>query len=444
MNQTMLIADDSEMNRTILQMLFHENYVILEAGSGQEAFDVVDSCRENIDVVLLDLMMPGMDGFEVLKKRQELDYFMKIPVVVITASNAMDDQIKAFHLGANDFINKPFIPEIVVSRVNNVMASYQRMLSVELEAHKLKIKSELDEMTGLYNKMTTEMMMEETLREGDGKLHALLVIDIDNFKAVNDLSGHLAGDHTIRIVADLISSQFRKTDIVGRVGGDEFTVLMVNVSSMRAVRDKVNQLIQIMKYKPNLTLPENVTLSIGVASNGQRACAYQELFQKADESLYLAKQTGKARYREYGMEAVNFADDQRPSVLLISRNRGVCSTVHTLVPAELRVIEALDVADLRCLRPEIRDKVVLTYADVSGENGEAADFWRDLRSLSWPDISRTVAICRESDLKQYMAAASAGVVDVFTTPLDTAGFKRRSEKILKQYEEDTENDKPLA
>lgn len=247
----------------------------------------------------------------------------------------------------------------------------------------------------------------------------------------------MAGDHTIRIVADLISSQFRKTNIVGRVGGDEFTVLMVNVSSMRAVRDKVNQLIQIMKYKPNLTLPENVTLSIGVASNGQRACAYQELFQKADEALYLAKQTGKARYREYGVEAVNFADDQRPSVLLVSWDRGVCSAVHTLVPAKLRVIEVLDVADLQCLRSEIRDKVVLTYADVSGENGDAADFWRDLRSLSWPDLSRTVAICRESDLKQYMAAASAGVVDVFTTRLDTAGFKRRSEKILKQYEEDT-------
>ena len=233
MENVMLIVDDVDMNRDILKVLFQANYEILEAEDGEEALEVLERCQGSIDMVLLDLMMPGMDGFELLKKRKELDSFREVPVVVITGSGQMEDQVKAFELGANDFIVKPFVPEIVISRVNNVMSFNRRMLSIEQEAKKLRIKSELDEMTGLYNKTTTELMMNETLKTGGGQLNVLMVIDIDYFKAVNDSSGHQTGDHVIKIIADLISSLFRKTDIVGRIGGDEFCVLMVDVPSMR-------------------------------------------------------------------------------------------------------------------------------------------------------------------------------------------------------------------
>ncbi|MDD2956325.1 MAG: diguanylate cyclase [Oscillospiraceae bacterium] len=365
MDHIMLIVDDTELNREILKVLFQSHFEIMEAENGEEALETLQGCQGSIDIVLLDLMMPGTSGFQLLERRKTLDYFKNVPVVVVTGSGQMEDQIRAFDLGASDFIQKPFIPEIVVSRVNNVMASSQRMLSIEMEAQKLKIKSELDEMTGLCNKTTSELAMNETLKACKGRLDVMLVIDIDNFKAVNDSSGHQAGDHVIRIIADLISGRFRKSDLVGRIGGDEFCVLMVDVPSMEIVHRKVNELIQIMRYKPNLTIPEYVTLSIGVASNGRADTSYPELFKKADEALYLAKNNGKAQYREYGVEPVDADKDERPALLLLSSSRSVCSTVQTLAPIQLRVVEVLRFEDLNSLGERDKKNIALMYVDVS-------------------------------------------------------------------------------
>ncbi|MDD3219449.1 MAG: diguanylate cyclase [Lachnospiraceae bacterium] len=433
MENTMLIVDDGEINREVLKVLFSEKYAILEAESAEEALAVMEICQGNIDIILLDLVMGGMSGFELLKQRNHLDYFHNIPVVVITSSGAMEDQIRAFDLGANDFINKPFVPEIVISRVDNVMASHQRMLSIELEAQKLKVKSELDQMTGLYNKTTAEVTMNETLRTSSGKLDAMLVIDIDNFKSVNDISGHMAGDHVIRIVADLISSLFRKSDIVGRIGGDEFIVLMVDVPSMEIVRSKVNSLIQIMKYKPNLTIPENVTLSIGVSHNDRRVSTYSDLFKKADEALYMAKEDGKARYREYGITPVNLAQDFHPAILLISHNRSVCSVVNAMTPSNARIVEALEIESLDKIKPSDIEKICLVYADVS-DIGELADnYWKDLKKYSWMDALDICAICEEGNMQQYSRALQQGVSDIFAAPLDSSSFKRRTMKKLEEF-----------
>lgn len=430
MEDTMLIVDDVEMNRIILKVLFEKKYAILEAENGREALEIVERCQGNIDMILLDLIMEDMTGFEVLEHRSQTEYFRDIPVVVITVSGAMEDQIKAFKMGANDYINKPFIPEIVISRVDNVMASHRRMISIELEAQKLKIKSELDQMTGLYNKTTTELAINEILKQGDSKLHVLLIIDIDNFKSVNDISGHQAGDHVIRIVSDLISSLFRKTDIVGRIGGDEFAVMMVDVPSMNIVYDKVNELIQIMKYKPNLTIPENVTLSIGIVSNERKASNYGDLFKKADESLYQAKEDGKARYREYGVEPVNIDNDKRMAVMLVSRNRSVCSIVHALIPPDIRVIEVLNVSDLSRIKKKEKEKSSIIYADVSDLDDPGDSFWEELKEDADIDFNKVFAICKEGNMLQLMAALKRGVAEVLMFPIDGAAFKRRTMKKL--------------
>ena len=431
MDGTMLIVDDMEVNRDVLKLLFEEEYAVLEAESGKEALAILERCQGNVDVVLLDLMMPGMTGFEVLEKRKEMEYFKDIPVVVISSSGELEDQLRAFDLGASDYVNKPFVPEIVLSRINNVMASHRRMLSIEMEAQKLKIQSELDQMTGLLNKTTSELTIEQTLNQADQKLHALFIIDIDNFKSVNDTSGHLAGDHVIRIIADLISSLFRKTDIVGRIGGDEFIAMMVDVPSMDIVRTKVNELIQIMKYKPNLTIPENVTLSIGIASNERKKTTYQELVARADEALYLAKQGGKARYREYGVEENSLSEDIRPTVLLISRDRGICSIVHAFVPESVRVVEAIEVDELQYVKKEDIEKLSIVYVDVTDENSD--EIWQAIRKYEWIDFKNVLAICQEGNMVQFRQALEYGAADILTAPLDGNAFKRRTLKQLEQF-----------
>lgn len=431
---TMLIADDTKMNREILKYLFHKEYLILEARDGEETLEILERCQGNVDIIILDLMMPKMTGFEFLEIHRKESFLREIPVVVITGSGAMENQIKAFELGASDFINKPFVPEIVLSRVANVMASRRRMLSIELEAQKLRAKSELDLMTGLYNKTTTEVMMNEILKSATNQLHIMMIIDIDNFKSINDISGHLAGDRCIKIVADLISSTFQRTDIVGRIGGDEFAVMMVDVPSMQIVHQKANELVKIMKYKPGLAIPENISLSIGLASNNKEKANYAELFRRADEALYQAKQDGKACYREYGIEPKNVNEDMRPAALLISHNRNICSSIQALVPAELRVLECMEGADIAKISGENRDKVVMVYADVSEKEENTAEFWEELKKESWIHMEHVVAICQEGNLSQMREALKHGISDMLMAPLDKAAFKRRTLRHLEKMD----------
>lgn len=433
MENIMLIVDDVEMNRDILKVLFHTSYEILEAEDGTEALEILERCQGSIDIVLLDLMMPGISGFDMLEKRKQLDYFREVPVVVITSSGQMEDQIRAFEMGANDYIAKPFIPEIVVTRVNNVMTSNKRMVSIEMEAQKLKIKSELDEMTGIYNKSTTEIAMNEVLKHGNKQQNVMLVIDIDNFKTVNDTSGHQSGDHVIRIIADLISSLFRKTDIVGRIGGDEFCVLMVDVPDMSVVLDKTNELIQIMRYKPNLTIPEYVTLSIGVASNKHQKMTYADLFTKADEALYQAKENGKAQYYVYGTENTVGQTDERPALLLIGNNRNICSMIHAMTPAEIRIVEALRLEDIDRISKEDQQRMTMIYVDVSDYKQGLEEYLQKIISTEWIKKENMIAICEEGNVKQYMAALQCGAADIITEPIDGAAYKRRLLKQLEQF-----------
>lgn len=361
-----------------------------------------------------------------MKQKNEKPFTQNIPVVVITGSSQMQDQITAFELGASDFISKPFVPEVVLSRVNNVLSSNKRILSIEQEALMMKSKSETDEMTGLYNKTTTETMMSKLLRNSDQRLMAMAVIDIDNFKTVNDTVGHHAGDHVIKIIANLISGLFRKTDIVGRIGGDEFCVLMVDVPRMDIVYEKINELLQIMRYKSNLSVPEYISLSIGIASNHQEAVSYVQLFQQADEALYQAKQSGKAQYREYGVTPTDITKDERPLAILFSSNRSISSIVNALISSYVQILELSSVEQLMRLDCTIASKVTLLYIDVSDQEDDASSLWKQITSLDWVAMEHTFAICQEGNVKQYLAALTSGAADIFKFPLDREGFKRRT------------------
>ena len=161
-----------------------------------------------IDLVLLDLVMQGMDGFDVLKHRQEMPEFKQIPVVVLTTTDTPEVQTKAFELGASDFISKPTEPAIARHRIDNILKTNRRLNHILQKQEALRIKSEVDEMTHLLNKATAEHAISHILLSTPEELHALFAIDIDNFKAVNDIFGHKMGDHTISVVAGILASHF--------------------------------------------------------------------------------------------------------------------------------------------------------------------------------------------------------------------------------------------
>lgn len=336
----MLIVDDLDINRDVLKEMFKEDFYILEAENGRECLEMVQEYGKQISILLLDIQMPVMTGLEVLERRRNDAVFSEIPVIVITINDEIRDQMAAFQLGATDYITKPFSREIVIYRINNVLSSKRRVDEIVKEKENLQIQTELDLMTGLYNKVTAERIISNLL-SNNSRQNAMMIIDIDNFKQVNDYEGHLVGDHTIRIIADLISGHFRKSDVVGRIGGDEFIVFMTDIPNNELARQKANNLARLLRYKPNITLPANVSISIGLVITEKCPYEYEELFNKADQALYEAKRNGKGQYKEYGMEPMP-EDEHKENIaaLLFSRNKSVCGSIK-LVNEDVRLIEVL-------------------------------------------------------------------------------------------------------
>lgn len=432
MFETMLLVDDSEMEREMLTELLQDSFTILTASSGEECMEVIETCKGHIDVVLLDLIMPDMSGFDVLQKRRDLEYFSKIPVIVLTASNAIKDQVKSFDYGANDFISKPIIPDIAVSRINNVLASKRRLDSILQESENYKTKAELDMLTGLYNKITTEDQINNVLLDRPDDLCALMIMDIDNFKAVNDIEGHQEGDHTLRIIANLISTQFRNSDIVGRIGGDEFVVFMTGLPSKEIARRKAEDIVRLMKYKPNLTIPTNVSLSVGIAFSSKELTDFPALFQKADEALYKAKKEGKARLSEYGKEEERFVNlDDREIIVLCSRVRSICSVVESIVGQKYHFIPAINVEELHVMMKDLKRPIALLCMDVTEEIDDGDEVWEKLGEEDALKNIPVLAICRESNMNQYRKAiVFPNTQDMITAPIEAEQLRRKIVNIL--------------
>lgn len=170
----------------------------------------------------------------------------------------------------------------------------------ETNADSLRWHMETDMLTGLLNKEATIADINKILSENTGKNHALLIIDIDNFSKINEKEGKAVGDHILEILADLFTDSFRQSDVVGRVGGDEFVVLLVDVPTEESVRKKIAQLSGAIKRSVNYALPTRISLSIGFTMSNGKWTNYENMFRQADEALYQAKKLKKGKIFEYG------------------------------------------------------------------------------------------------------------------------------------------------
>lgn len=427
--ETILIVDDSRFQRTVIKELFSEHFNLLEASSGGECMRIIQENTSEIDLVLLDLVMPGIDGFEVLRRRQSMQEFLDIPVIVLTTSDSHTIQANAYELGANDFLTKPIDENTALSRIQNLLKSKRRVRSLIQKYVEFKVKSELDEMTGLFNKTTTINLITDTLSKYPNEHHALLVVDIDNFKAINDVFGHTVGDHTISIVSNVITSQFSGTDIVGRIGGDEFVVFIRNVVSKKEVYEKTTALVNIISEKKNLSIPDNVTISIGLVFSDGTETEYPMLFTKADEALYASKHSGKSCYSEYGV-GLSEAEVFATTALVYTGSRNVMSMLEFACEPRCNVIQVSSVVEMAGMFTE-DNKISSIYIDISDEKDNGSEILDKVSSLSVQDIS-VIVICREGCMEQIRLAAGRDFTsDILYSPLETATLKRRTAAHIK-------------
>ncbi|HEY9866526.1 MAG TPA: diguanylate cyclase [Candidatus Obscuribacterales bacterium] len=294
-NFFILIVDDITNNLKLVgEILDDAGYNTTFATSG---FQALNRLRDNkIDLILLDLMMPEMDGLEVCQFIKNDPALQEIPIIFLTASYEEEKLIQAFELGAVDYITKPFIKNELLARVKTHLTLKQTTDNLKIALLKLKQLSQLDPLTQILNRRSFFEYIENqfNLAIQNKSLFSLLILDLDHFKQINDNYGHLAGDQILINFTLAIQNYLRSSDYFGRYGGEEFVILLPETDQADAL--KIAQ--DICDLIAHLSIPTEkgnlkITVSIGVAVFRAQDTRIEDIFDRADQCLYQAKALGR-------------------------------------------------------------------------------------------------------------------------------------------------------
>jgi len=297
MKETILIIEDEEDILTLLSRLLEsEGYSILKARNGREGLKQFE--KHSPALILTDIRMPTMDGVEVLRKVKAKE--SDTEVIVLTGHSDEATAIDSLRLGAYDYFCKPLEDiEVLVTAVARVLEKRDlelRNRSLVKQLEELSIK---DPLTGLYNYRYLQKCLDEELERAQRYGHSffILMIDADHFKDINDTHGHLFGDYVLKKLGELISAELRSTDRLFRYGGEEFLVIMNEISQEEVSKAICRQLATIRNHTFAFEgQTAKVTVSMGGAFFPQDAESKMELIKAADQALYRAKDRGRDRF----------------------------------------------------------------------------------------------------------------------------------------------------
>lgn len=298
--KTILVVDDDKLNLSAARKVLSGEYKVIPVVRGTQVLSYLEN--EECDMILLDISMPEMDGFELLRKIRTMENGKDIPVIFLTADNDTETETRCFKEGAIDFIVKPFVPAVMQSRIGRALEleELRRGLADKLEkktreVSDIKSKSYQDVLTGLWNRAYTENAVNEMISQK--KKGALFMLDMDNFKAVNDNYGHIAGDETLKIFAGTLKKFAGEGDILCRIGGDEFMIFVKGVTEKSELSSRAADIISDFQKKfAALSFEIECSVSIGIAQTPEDGLEFNKLYNSADKALYYVKQNGKNAY----------------------------------------------------------------------------------------------------------------------------------------------------
>ncbi|VXD15445.1 Two-component response regulator [Planktothrix serta PCC 8927] len=315
-----LIIDDNPENlRLLSRMLVRRGYEVRQAINGIIALRAIEI--QQPDIILLDIMMPQMDGYEVCKWIKNNPQTTEIPVIFLSALDQVQDKLKGFAAGAADYITKPFQFDEVLVRVQNQLSlQFARKQIVELnteleqrvkertqqleDVHAQLLKKALyDELTALPNRVLFIQRLEATVQELQANPNiqfAVLFLDCDRFKVINDSLGHSVGDQLLIAIAQRLQSSLPNVDILARFGGDEFAILLTNLTQPEIAIEMAEKIIEILSQPFSiLSYPIYINASIGVAYSQPDYTRPEQILRDVDTAMYRAKSRGTSCYQVF-------------------------------------------------------------------------------------------------------------------------------------------------
>ena len=301
---TLLVVDDEPWNRDVLQRrLARAGYRVLTADSGQAALDI--AAAQRVDLVLLDVMMPEIDGIETLRQLRRSRSVSELPVIMVTARDSSDDVVAALDAGANDYITKPVDFAVAQARIRTQLTARRA-----------------DPLTGLPNRLLFMDRLNDVIersRSAESFDFTVFFLDIDRFKVINDSLGHAAGDALLTGVSQRLEQSLRSTDTVARfvdctlarLGGDEFTVLLPGVRNAADAVAVAERLVAALSQPFELEGREIVvSISVGVVMGDARYRRAEDMVRDADTAMYRAKDRGRARSELFDTSMLAAAEER--------------------------------------------------------------------------------------------------------------------------------------
>ncbi len=347
----LLIVDDIHDNRVLLRRRFERRgFEVVEAEGGLVALELID--RESFDLVLLDIMMPGIDGIETLKRIRQHRSPSALPVIMVTGKTASENMVEALQLGANDYVTKPVDFAVALARVEaqisrkraeqqatfaneelskanedlerrveertgRLIEANQRLKKEIADREELQAKSQYlayhDSLTGLGNRLLFKEHLEQALRDVSlPHPSAVLFLDLDGFKSVNDTLGHSVGDLLLKSIAAKLRNILRPTDRISRLGGDEFAILQTAGAQPASSLAMAEEIIAIVGQQ-NIIDGHDVTVgaSIGIAFGAAGETDAEIILKNADIAMYSAKSDGRGTYRVFDPEMDSIVQARR-------------------------------------------------------------------------------------------------------------------------------------
>lgn len=294
-----LLVDDATTNLKLAEEVLKDTYTLSMAKSGKQALQLL---RRTIpDLILLDIMMPEMDGYETLREIRQVPDCKDVPVVFLTADCDNKSEIKGLEMGAMDYIRKPFEPDLMLSRISRILRLSEDKKALELRASK-------DVLTSLWNRNYMEKYLDRM--RYDQVRGSFLLLDLDNFKKINDTYGHMVGDEVLVRFANVLKANLQKDEAACRIGGDEFVVVLLSDAEDEELIPRIEKIIDEVNVQVNVAKMEykDVSVSVGVALIPEDGEDFQTLYNLADKALYHVKQNGKCGYHFYN-------DKEKSSIL---------------------------------------------------------------------------------------------------------------------------------